>query len=127
MQRLSEKRNCEWCGKTYDTYCSTQRWCCAECRQQFIYADKKSMRLLYTDEDHKRECDVAKKWYANNKKVKRYCKDCGELLPHGKQQFCLDCLLRGFMRNDYTYRMRLRNRGYNTIDAWLAIKERGLQ
>jgi len=40
-------RDCENCGERYVATYPTQRWCCAECREEFRNAELRAARLLW--------------------------------------------------------------------------------
>ena len=67
------------------------------------------------------------------KPTDKRCQDCGILLPHGKQTYCLDCLLRAYIRTKgdsgnerKKIRHRLYNRGLDSKEIEYEIKKRGI-
>ena len=65
-----------------------------------------------------------------------YCKICGVELPHGRQQYCLDCLLKDYIaakeeckkghNHLVTAYARLNSRGYDRELIEYEIEQRGV-
>lgn len=97
-----------------------RKYCCEECR--------KAVRKKY-----KREHPEKVKIYYKRKIS--YCKICGVELPHGKQQYCLDCLLKDYIKakeeckKDHNHLItaysRLNSRGYDRELIEYEIEQRG--
>lgn len=111
---------CKWCGKAFDPVPPCKKYCCEECR--------KAVRKKY-----KREHPEQVKTYYKHKIS--YCKICGVELPHGKQQYCLNCLLKDYIaakkesrkahNHLITAYSRLNNRGYDRELIEYEIEQRG--
>lgn len=92
---------CNICGKSYQSNYACSKYCSNNCR-------KIATRNQY-------------------KSVKRKCDTCGDILPDGRQRWCIDCLLRDYKRNKSAQAYhRLENRGYTKESIILEIKKRGI-
>ena len=110
-------KECKWCGKAFEAVPTCKKYCCDECRKE-------------VKKKYKRE--HAKTYY---KRKISYCKICGVELPHGKQQYCLNCLLKDYIKAKkeckkghnhlITAYSRLNNRGYNRELIEYEIEQRG--
>ena len=98
-----------------------KKYCCDECRK----AGRKEVKKIYKREQ-------VKTYY---KRKISYCKICGVELPHGKQQYCLNCLLKDYIKAKeeckkghnhlITAYSRLNNRGYDRELIEYEIEQRG--
>lgn len=99
-----------------------KKYCCDECRK----AGRKEVKKIYKREQ-------VKTYY---KRKISYCKICGVELPHGKQQYCLNCLLKDYIKAKeeckkghnhlITAYSRLNNRGYDRELIEYEIEQRGV-
>ena len=113
-------KECKWCGKAFEAVPPCKKYCCEECR--------KAVRKKY-----KREHPEQVKTYYKRKIS--YCKICGVELPHGRQQYCLDCLLKDYIKAKeeckkghnhlITAYSRLNSRGYDRELIEYEIEQRG--
>ena len=117
-------KECKWCGKAFEAVPPCKKYCCDECRK----AGVKEVKKIY-----KREHPEKVKTYYKRKIS--YCKICGVELPHGKQQYCLDCVLKDYIKakeeNRKTHEhlvtayARLSCRGYDKEMIEYEIEQRG--
>ena len=100
-------KECKWCGKAFEAVPPCKKYCCDECR--------KAGRKKY-----KREHPEQVKTYYKHKIS--YCKICGVELPHGRQQYCLNCLLKDYI----AARKESRKAHNHLITAYSRLNSRGL-
>ena len=100
-------KECKWCGKAFEPVPPCKKYCCEECR--------KAVRKKY-----KREHPEQVKTYYKRKIS--YCKICGVELPHGRQQYCLNCLLKDYI----AARKESRKAHNHLITAYSRLNSRGL-
>lgn len=124
---------CKWCKKPFEPDSKHKKYCCEECAEAGQRRYKKEYKLKNTDKIKKKQLEYYKKHY----KCKiSHCKICGAELPHGKQKYCLDCLLKDFIKAKeeskkahthlFTAYNRLHCRGYDKEAIETKIEERGL-
>jgi predicted nucleic acid-binding Zn ribbon protein len=63
-------------------------------------------------------------------KVQKHCKLCGDILPDGRQTYCLRCLINGFVHGDVNTRQKsmgiLNCRGFSVDMIWQKAAELNL-
>lgn len=111
-------KECKWCGKAFEAVPPCKKYCCEECR--------KEVKKIYKREQ-------VKTYY---KRKISYCKICGVELPHGRQQYCLNCLLKDYIaarkesrkahNHLITAYSRLNSRGYDRELIEYEIEQRGV-
>ena len=97
---------CKWCGKAFEPNSKRKKYCCVECAKNGTEKNQRKYR------------------------IKSYCKICGVKLPHGRQKFCLECLLKSYKGNDIEKHRRARDilycRGYDREMIEDECEERGI-
>ena len=123
---------CKWCKKPFEPDYSYRKYCCPECAEAEQRRYQKEYKLKNADKIKKKQLEYRKKHY---KRKISYCKICGVELPCGKQQYCLDCLLKDFMKAKeeskkahthlVTAYSRLHCRGYDKKTIETEIEKKG--
>ena len=119
--------------KTYEKVCpvckkrfiaiSTKHYLCSDaCRKQHI---SESHKIYYSE--YKNQVKLKQYHKEHYIPVIKYCATCGDQLPHGKQKFCLKCLLNEYLHGDsFKAYTRLKNRGYTGQTIMQEIQRLGL-
>ena len=108
---------CVVCGKPFQAPNPRYIVCSDECRKvRSRYLQHKKAKNRYEREKaHRQKYDRER--YTP---VVKFCHSCGDVLPDGRQTFCLRCLVNDFMHGDYEHRRsayrRLALRGYTKVD-----------
>lgn len=119
-------KTCKWCGKAFEVDYTFRKYCCKECAK----AADKIVRLEYKNKNEDKIKKRQREYYKKHHKRKiSYCKMCGVELPHGKQEYCLNCLLKDYKHSagkaHTTAYSRLSNRGYDKEMIEYEIEQRG--
>lgn len=106
---------CKWCKKPFEPNAKHKKYCCVKCAKNGFEKKQREYRIENKEKIRERE----RKQYMH--KIS-YCKICGVKLPHGRQQYCLDCLLK-----DYIKAKEECKKGHNhLITAYSRLNSRGL-
>lgn len=104
---------CTECGKCFDSPNSNYKTCSTKCRTERSKRTNNQRMAIYRD-------TTINKYYRQVYYKEHYvpvikvCKSCGTVLDDGRQNFCLDCLLKDYLHGDHnTARQRLACRGYD--------------
>ena len=114
---------CKWCGKAFEPNSKRKKYCCVECAKNGTEKNQRKYRIKNKEKIREK----VRKQYIHKKS---YCKICGVKLPHGRQKFCLECLLKSYKGNDIEKYRRARDilycRGYDKGMIEDECKERGI-
>ena len=119
---------CKWCGKEFESYHCACKYCCKECAKKAHKRQMADWQVLHREERAK----SGKRRY-NEKKIKKKCRTCGVELPNNSQKWCLDCLLKEYIKSIGTSQEHQRitvilaSRGYNKEMIMNEIEERKIK
>ena len=89
------KKQCCICGEIFNARQSNYIYCSEKCRKEARYQRWKLCNSKGTEYWN----TIYPKIHEKHRVIK-YCKICNCELPHGKQTYCLDCLLKMYMNNN---------------------------
>lgn len=114
------KKSCCICGHSFQAKSANVYCCSPEC--------SKERRRQYQSR-YRRGSEYWAKYYPQlHAKVRiiKYCKICSHELPHGKQTYCLDCLLKMYLNDNKHEALHiLGSRGYDKAMIKEELKQRG--
>lgn len=116
-------KTCKWCKKLFEPNSKHKKYCCVECAKN----GKEKNRQKYRIKNKEKIREKQRKRYI--RKIS-HCEICGVELPHGKQKFCLECLLKSYKGDDIEKCRHARSilccRGYDKEMIEDEYKERGI-
>lgn len=114
---------CKWCGKAFEPNSKHKKYCCVECAKNGMKKNQRKYRIKNADE-------IRQKAAAKYIRKISHCEICGVELPHGRQKFCLECLLKSYKGDDIEKYRRARSilycRGYDKEMIEYECEERGI-